>query len=261
MECKKGEFKTCSKAARRCEANEDPMMEEGQCCMTCRRRGRDTPARDMAKCAGVPECAAAEEPIKAQDDSGGFVCPTCRKGKPTCEPACDEGKGKGKGNGKGEVCVRSRETDAKGKCLPKKRRRFKLRAQKAVDRAFLKNATAAEVEELFAEFVQRFCDKPKNEKICKFKTALLDGLKVKITKVDDVEVEVEVEVAEGSTVAPNEGEGESEGRRMLLSAGRHSMRSCLLLSCCVCVLLRVWGAETSPLVCLARCSTRSHVCR
>jgi len=196
-----------------CADGKEPELGEEDCCFSCK------PAKPI--CAKTA-CKAAKEtfPVceKGSEKFYKFTnkptcCPTCKR-EPTCKPTCDKGK----------VCVRSRKTDAKGKCRPKKKRRFKLRAQKAVDKAFLKNATAAEVEELFAEFVQRFCDKPKNVEICKRKTELLDGLKVKImknindesAKVDDVEVVVEVEVAEGPTVASNEVEGEV--RRMLLSA-------------------------------------------
>jgi hypothetical protein len=100
------------------------------------------------------------------------------------------------------MCVRSKrkldqgeDTSTEGECKSKKVKKLKMKAAAAVDKAFLKDATADEIKATLQEIVARFCDKEDNADRCdKFQTALTDGMEVRIAKAGNDETEVEVEV-------------------------------------------------------------------
>merc|ERR1712072_126662 len=185
--CTKEDFKTCIDTARECEASEKPLKEKGQCCVSCRRPARDAPLRDVGKCGDIPECAADEAPSRVKDDSGAFACPTCRKPKPVCESAC----------GTGKMCVRSKGGESTS-CKSKKAKKLKMRAKTAVDKAFLKAATASETKAVLQEVVKRFCDKAQDDDKCdRFEDVLTEQMEVKLVAAkggssDETEVQVDV---------------------------------------------------------------------
>jgi len=180
--CSKEEFKTCIDTVPECGANEKPVREEGQCCMSCRRAARDAPLLEVAKCGNLPACAANETALRLKDDSGAFVCPTCKPAKPVCSPTCSAK----------QICS-SRRNKSTPACRVKRRRSLKLKASRAADKAFLASATAEEIKAAIAEVVRRFCDKQENQAQCeKYEDTVISNMEVAITSANAQEVQVEV---------------------------------------------------------------------
>jgi len=180
--CTKEEFKTCIDTIPECGANEKPVREEGQCCMSCRRAARDAPLIEVAKCGNLPACAADETAFRVKDDSGAFVCPTCKPAKPACSPACSAK----------QICSWRRNKNT-STCRVKRQKNLKLKANRAADKAFLESATPEEIKAAIAEVVQRFCDKQENQAQCeKYEDTVVHNMEVLITSATAQELQVEV---------------------------------------------------------------------
>lgn len=190
--CTKDDFKTCMDTAPECGAEEEPLREKGQCCVSCRRPARDSPLREVGKCGNVPQCAANESPVRVKDDTGAFACPTCKPPRPVCSPACTTG----------QICARSKDAITQS-CKAKKRMKLKLKAKvgDAATKAFFASATPDEMKATLQEVVNRYCDKEENAEKCdKYQDTVNDGMELSITSTGADEVQVQVDIPDIAVV-------------------------------------------------------------
>jgi len=194
--CTKADFETCIDTAPECAAKEKPVREKGQCCVSCRRPAREAPLREVGKCGAIGVCATDETPTRVKDESGAFACPSCKRAKAVCSTACSDG----------QLCVRKKKSEeannTEGECRGKKAKKLRMLAKSAVNKAFLKGASADEIKATLQEIVDRFCDNEEHADQCeKFQATLTDGMVVKKVTSKNDEIEVQVEVPEEVVVS------------------------------------------------------------
>jgi hypothetical protein len=172
-QCSADKVKQCWTDSRKCEMDEIPTYEEGQCCKSCINKMRKKKLREVAKCAKKAACAADKMSEADEEDTDG--CMKCRRPriKAQCASACEENK----------ICKKVADG---AKCVGKKKKRFKMAVKKNAAQAvkdFVEDATPEEIRAMVVEAVERLCENPKHATKCEENLPKIkEHMEVKITK-------------------------------------------------------------------------------
>jgi hypothetical protein len=216
--CTREAFKQCEQYSRVCEPGEEAArMDDGLCCMTCKRDQALDLFQNIAHCGDIDECADGEVAVRPKftpwTSAGAHrnQCPTCKPPKPQCASKC-----------KKQVCVRSKDGEST-KCVGKKAMNFKIQARGALAEV-LQNSTddnliEEQIRAVIIEVVERYCDQAANSEECvASKEECVDGMVVHVLQslgdgagYEEETIDVVIDVPEDTT------------RRHLLSS--HSLSS------------------------------------
>lgn len=160
--CSSSQFKTCISAARECASYEVPVVENGQCCKSCRRVQRKSRCFPyvVAQCmANLRECDRDQAPASLQ----GSCCPSCKPRPTLCGEDCETPN---------TVCARQPEDRAR--CWPPVNLIYIFGGQNAAA-----NLTRSEHLEMILEIAIRYCEREEHKVACDaFLPALTDGLQI-----------------------------------------------------------------------------------
>jgi hypothetical protein len=151
-------------------------------------RSKDCKFKDL------PDCNANEKPVFTE----GSCCPSCKKPKPTCSPACTDS----------QVCAKAKGDDEVTSCVDKIETKIKFTF---VDAPTGDAAGEEAMKALVTDLINKYCDNEDDttivDKCSKYHSTATDNLVVKVDVANGKDVQLTVKIPKASQV--------KAGRRLL----------------------------------------------